>query len=227
MVLENQIDPARLALAELAQNCSHELSAFRARQSHGASYCFELLRRALADESQEAFACMFDLYQAQVARWVSSHRMFRASGEATPDVFVNEAFIRLHRQLRGARFDGFGSTEAVLSYLKSCAITALLEQNRKVRQQARETSLSDAIRDEQIDPSQGIVTGQLWASIERALPDLDDRLLIDMRFRMNMTPAEIASHRHQRYRDAREVSVALQRCLRRLSRHYELMELLS
>jgi RNA polymerase sigma factor (sigma-70 family) len=226
MVLNNQSDYARLALAELAQKCDQELSGFRTRQSPDAAHCFELLRRAFADESQEAFACVFRLYAAQVARWVGSHRMFRASGESTPDVFVNEAFVRLYRHLRGERFDNFSSAEAVLSYLKACAITALLEHNRKERRQLRDVSLSEAIRDEQLDPTRDIASHQLWETVARALPDAHDRDLIDMRFRLGLSPAEIAARHARRYRDAREVSVALQRCLRRLTRCYELSELL-
>jgi hypothetical protein len=226
MYLDNQGDPARLALAELAQNCDLEQDAYRACGANGARNCFELLRRALADESQEAFACVFRLYQTQVARWITGHRVFRASGESTPDVFVNEAFVRLFRQLRGARFGAFTSTENVLGYLKACAITALLEHNRKERRTRDHISLVDAIASEQIDPSRGVASGQAWAIVERALPDARDRLLIQQRFKEGLSPAAIAAQDSRSWRDARAVSVALQRCLRRLARCYELVELL-
>jgi hypothetical protein len=227
MFVERQGDLARLELAQLAQNCGHELTRFRAGNAPGAAHCFELLRRALEDESQDAFACVFELYRAQVARWVAGHRMFDASGERTPDVFVNEAFIRLHRHLRGARFANFANTEAVLTYLKACAITALLEQNRKQRAQMREVSLGEAIGAEQVDPSRGVAVEQVWAIVSRALPDVRDRELIEQRFQQGLSPAQIAEQAPRHWRDARDVTVALQRCLRRLSRHYELMELLS
>jgi DNA-directed RNA polymerase specialized sigma24 family protein len=227
MVLNKQSAVSRLALAELVRECDHELSGFRAGQSPGAAHCFELLRRAFADESQDAFACVFGLYAAQVARWVSGHRMFRASGEDTPDVFVNEAFVRLFRNLRGVRFDDFASAEAVLSYLKACAITALLDHNRKERRQLGDVSLSDAIRDEQPDPAREVASSQLWDIVARALPDSPDRDLIELRFRLGLSPGEIAARHERRYRDARGVSIALQRCLRRLGRCYELSELIS
>lgn len=219
-------DPKTLPLDTLVQVCEQEIQQFRARQTTDAKHCYELFQRALGQDNRDAFDHVYQLYRPQVDRWVRSHRMFSASSETSPDPFVSEAFMRLHKHLSGPKFEGFRSVDAILAYLKACAVTALLEDLRKTRRANAEMPLSDHLHDEEPGPAERASAGQIWGIVQNTMRDETDRRLIDLRFRLGLTPAEIATRHPAQWRNAREVSVSLQRCLRQLARHRELQELL-
>lgn len=217
------MDVRHLPLDEVAQRCAEETDKFRHKHAADNQFCFELFRRALEEGDHEAFKYIFQVYQSQCARWVRNVRGFEAAGELTPDLFVSQAFANLHKDLRGEKFKRFASLEAVLQYLRKCAVTAVLQHLRKVelaeltldRSEELHANLAEELKTE-------VEYEELWERICRLLPDETDRLLADLRLRQNIMPAQIARMHPEHWVDSRAVSVAMQRILRTLRRDREL-----
>src|SRR5690349_8378022 len=79
------------SLDELTQRCASETEKFGRREPSDARFCFELLRRALADGLSDAFTRVYQIYERQVLIWVHSHSGFAHSGESA-DYFVSTAW---------------------------------------------------------------------------------------------------------------------------------------
>src|SRR6185503_16026469 len=139
---------ARMSLADsfslddLAQRCASETEKFNRRQPSDARFCFELLRRALADGLSDAFTRVYQIYERQVAIWVHSHSGFARTGESA-DYFVSAAWSTFYFALRGPKFAGFPALPQVLAYLKLCVHTAIAQYLRD-QQPAPTTALEDA-----------------------------------------------------------------------------------
>ncbi|HEU5101265.1 MAG TPA: hypothetical protein VFU22_19715 [Roseiflexaceae bacterium] len=213
-----------LSLDELAQRCASETEKFNRRASSDSQFCFELLRRALADGVADAFTRVYQIYERQVLVWVYSHSGFVRSGESA-DFFVSAAWSTFYFALRGPKFGGFPSLPQVLAYLKLCVHTAIAQYLRD--QQPAPTTPLDEAPDASHAPDLAarIAAADLWRQIERLLPDPRDRLLARCSFVEDLKPRQIVKAYPSRWKDEREVSVELYRIRRLLRNDPELRRL--
>jgi hypothetical protein len=217
----------QLTLDELESRCQQETDNFLSRVASDTRFCFELMRRALEDDIQDAFTRIYAIYQPMCANWVRTFRGFEHTGESSPDVFVNIGFAKLHQMLRGERFRQFATVAAVLEYLKRCAQVAVLQQLRKPSHDDQE-DLEDREGRNAL-PGASFTTDiehqQAWARINMLLRDDEDRLLAMLAFDLDLKPRDISARHPERWPTARDVSVALQRVMRTLRRDTELRQM--
>lgn len=202
-------------LNDLAQCCEEEYARFFREAQAASPCCFDLARAALKDRVQDAMTHFYRIYEPLCAGWVASFGGFQATGEPSPDVFVNMGFAKLLTRLGPETFERFDSLSAILAYLKKCVITSVLQQLRK--------PASEELDENQAIPfSANVEYEQILNRLRELLPAPDDQRLADLRFRQDAKPAEIARAYPAIWPTARDVSVALQRILRALRKDPEL-----
>jgi len=213
-----------LSLDDLTQRCASETEKFNRRDSSDPQFCFELLRRALADGIADAFTRVYQNYERQVLVWVYSHSGFERTGESA-DYFVSAAWSTFYFALCGPKFGGFPSLPQVLAYLKLCVHTAIAQYLRD--QQPAATTPLDLAPDTGHAPDLAtrITAVELWRQVERLLPDPRDRLLARCAFVEDLKPRQIVKAYPSRWKDEREVSVELYRIRRLLRNDSELRKL--
>lgn len=208
---------ASLSIEELAQRCAEETAKFNRHQSSDPQFCFELVRRALAEERAEAFTRVYQIYERQVLNWVHRHSRFAQTGESA-EYFASLAWSTFYFALRGPRFGRFASLPEVLTYLKLCVHTAIAQYVRD-QQPAPSASLDEAaIVAHAPDPEARIAAAELWGHICRVLPDERDRLLARCVFVHDLKPRQIVTIYPAQWASERQVSVDLYR-IRRLLRN--------
>ncbi|HEX6288519.1 MAG TPA: hypothetical protein VFZ66_04970 [Herpetosiphonaceae bacterium] len=210
---------------DLAQRCAEETEKFNSRQENDPTYCFELMRRALADESDEAFTRIYQIYERQVLNWVYSHNRFTQTGESA-DFFATSAMRTFYFALRGEKFSKFPSLPQTLSYLKMCVHTAIAQYLRD--QQPNASMPLGEMSDVPHTPDLGgrIDAAELWTHICRLLPDDRDQLLARCVFLLDLKPRQIVTEHPTQWRNEREVSVALYR-IRRVLRNDAMLQRMS
>jgi hypothetical protein len=213
------------SLDELTQRCTSETEKFTRREPSDARFCFELLRRALADQPPDAFTRVYQIYERQVLVWVHSHSGFARSSESA-DYFVSTAWSTFYFALRGPKFDSFPSLPQVLAYLKLCVHTAIAQYLRD--QQPAPTLPLDDVPNAAHLPDLGarIVAAELWQQIEQLLTDPRDRLLARCVFAEDLKPRQIIKAYPMHWKDEREISVEPYRIRRLLRNDLDLRRLL-
>lgn len=211
----------RMPLDELAQRCAKETERFNRHQANDPQFCFELLRRALAEGVPEAFTHVYRVYERQALSWVYGHSGFAQTGESA-DYFARSALSTFYFALRGAKFAQFTSLPKVLAYLKLCVHTAIMQYLRDQRPAL--TTQLDAVGDLAHTPdlAHRADAAELWAHICRLLPDPRDRLLARCVFLLDLKPRQIVAAHPAEWSSEREVSVALYRIRRMLRGDEEL-----
>jgi hypothetical protein len=214
---------ASLSVNDLAQRCEEETARFRRQQPNDPQFCFELMRRALFDGLADAFTRVYQICEPQVVHWVQSHTRLIQTGESA-DFFVSTALSNFYFALRGPKFAQFASLAHILSYLKLCTHTAIVQYLRDQRQTA-ETPLDEVNEPVHVpDLGSDLHASELWAHICRLLPSEEDRRMAHCVFVQDLKPAQIVQADPARWRNEREVSVALQRIRRILRRDAELRQ---
>ena len=103
-------------LNDLAQCCEEEYARFFREAQAASPCCFDLARAALKDRVQDAMTHFYRIYEPLCAGWVASFGGFQATGEPSPDVFVNMGFAKLLTRLGPETFERFDSLSACLLY---------------------------------------------------------------------------------------------------------------
>ncbi len=161
---------------------------------------FEVMRRAICERDDDAWASILLRYERLVRSWVrQQHAMLDPNDEAA---FVNRAFTRFWQAIGPARFVDFKDLASLLGYLKLCAGSVVLDDLR-VAQRHPSVSLDSLMVDHAFqgpsasDDTSMEVTARLsasfvWQSVERVLSDPSDRLLASLSFIDGLPPATIA-----------------------------------
>ena len=216
---------ASLTLDELSQRCAGETEKFNRRQANDPQYCFEMLRRALAEGLPEAFTRVYQVYERQVLIWVYGHSRFVQTNEDA-DYFAGVAWSTFYFALRGPKFAGFSSLPQLLSSLKMCVHSAIAQYLRD-QQPGAATPLGD--RDDlphTPDLGTRVDAAEVWACICGLLPDTRDRLLARCVFMQDLKPRQIVQSYPGEWSGEREVSLDLYRIRRILRGSAELRRLL-
>lgn len=205
-----------LPLEALARRCAEETDKFNRRRESDSRFCFELLRRALAEQSAEALTRVYQVYERQVLGWVYHHRSFARTGEEA-EFFAHAALSTFYFALRGARFARFDSLPRVLSYLKLCVHTAIAQYLRDQRPDRTEQLEAVERAADLPEPEARAEAAELWQHICRLLPDERDRGLARAVFVQDLKPRQIVAEQPGQWASEREVTLALYR-IRRLLR---------
>lgn len=203
-----------IPLIALVDHCREETTKYFRYQPCDTSYCFELCRRALADHDQEAFGYVYELYKPQVQGWILKHSAFAPTNESL-DYFVDRTMESFHHAVSNGRFKEFSSLEGILSYLRRCVHTSIIQYYRGNR--IKDTVPIDSVQVE--IPStihDGIDLFELWQQIDDILPHDNDRLLARCVFSHGMKPRHIVSTYPTIWNTEREVSIATYRIRRTL-----------
>jgi hypothetical protein len=212
---------ASLSVDDLAMRCAHETDQFNHRQASDPRFCFELLRRALAEGSPDAFTLVYQTYERQVTNWVYSHPKFEQTGESA-EFFAAHALRSFYFALRGPKFERFPSLPQILSYLKLCVHTAVVQYLRDQQPQITTPLLDTHTLAYHPDLDTHAVAAELWQHICSLLPDERDRMLARLVFVQGLRPREIVAALPTYWRDEREISVTLYRIRRTLRNDAEL-----
>jgi len=212
-----------LPINYLAQRCAEETEKFNRREVNDAQFCFELLRRALAEGAAEAFTLVYHVYEPQVMRWVKKHPRFEQTGEDS-EFFAGAALRTFYFALSGPKFGHFASLPKVLQYLKLCVHTTILQYIRD--QQPAATMPYELAGEVAETPDLGMRAdaADTWSHINQVLTDERDRLLARCVFLLDLKPRQIIAAYPGHWRNEREISVALYRVRRTLRNDPELQQ---
>ncbi|MCC6616924.1 MAG: sigma-70 family RNA polymerase sigma factor [Anaerolineae bacterium] len=209
-------DFSGLDLESIARRCAEETWKFLRQLEQDTRYCFELWRRALGEQIDDALRHIYLIYIPLLAGRARRHKQFAMScGDS--DYFARVALANFYRACRGARFtDMFPELAPAMKYLNACLHSAIVQDVRD-NPPAPPLPEDDTGLIAPPDPSEhDLRKSELWAHIRAVLDDAQDEALSYKRFVLQMTPAEIMRAEQGLWPSTRDISVALQRIRRKL-----------
>lgn len=227
------LDLNALTLAGISHRCAQETELFFRRHPYDPLYCYELFRRAILERNQRAYDCLYAQYQPLVAGWVERHPSFAGAGEEVP-YFVNRAFEKLWHALTPEKFRRFNDLKALLSYLKLCTHSVIIDHAR-----ARQHSLVDeeqgeallagqaASGDVEQETIENVQQQEFWRLVNGRLADEKEQAVVFGSFVLAMKPAELHVRYAHLFSDVKDVYRTKQNVLERLRRDQELLAALS
>ena len=213
---------------QIAQQCASEQQL----QVQG-NACHELLRRAFEDHSDEAWRAFEAQFGALLAYWV--HQDMARYGLPAPDEvdvadIRSEGLTRFIDRYAGKFSVNFEHTGAALSVLHKCMCSCVQERQR-VRQRA--VKLNVALQQEAISHNRGDLSmlGQMQLEelrrcihelLVQDVPEEHLRLLIELRFGLDLKPRQITAHDPEHFPSVDYVNDQIDRLLKRLRRRIDI-----
>lgn len=229
--MPSTVDLHALSVTGLTHRCAQETELFFQRHPHDPAPCFELFRRALLERDQRAYECLYRQYQPLVAGWVERHPSFPGAGEEA-QYFVNRAFEKLWHALTPEKFRRFADLKSVLSYLKLCTHSVVIDhararQHAMLDEESSDTALAThtAGGDVEADAIERAQHTEFWRQINLRLADEKEQAVVFGSFVLAMKPAELQVRYAHLFGDVREVYRVKQNVLERLRRDPELRNL--
>jgi RNA polymerase sigma factor (sigma-70 family) len=207
----HEISPSQLAARcrNIQPDASHE------------PFCFELFRRAIAEGSSLCWDYLHNQYYSLVRYWVSRRAPSDPDtiDDLTQDAFI--AFLRFYTPDKLARADGLGK---VLSYLKSCAASAVSQARRKA-EKILETEWDERVvdacvstRSAEASALQQVAAQRLWAVIAACCNDERERMVARLIFLAGIKPRHVAEQFPDLFPDVSDVYRVKRNLLERLRR---------
>jgi hypothetical protein len=206
---------------QLAQRCAAQQQRFHQHQPSDDRYCLELFLRALYRRDELAWSLAYQQFFGTVLAWVHQHpcaNLVLAYEEA--ETYATEAFSRFWVATRsdGDAPPRFPTLASILAFLKVCVNSVMLDKVRWLHTRQREGPLDPSIP-LPTPPPGGRPEQELWALVERALPDRRERRLAYLLFVLDLKPREIVRAAPQDFPTAQEVYRLTRNILDRLRRN--------
>lgn len=199
-------------------------------------YCFELFRRAIVEKSEQCWSILYEQYSKLVIHWIVQFARSSAPLLATPtDELVADAFTAFWRAFTAEKLTNAERLANVLSYLKSCTVTAVLQAKRREERNSKESEWNEVVVEQQrrTQPNnrpdqiilQQLWQEKLWQLVNSCCHDERERLLARLSFVSDLKPGEILERHPGLFADVAEIYAMRRNLKNRLWRDKALQEL--
>ena len=223
-------------IEELSSGCDQEQGRYRRGEACDDTDALELFRRAILERDDTAWSAVHSSYNPMVLAWCR-----RASPNSTinSEEVASLAWEKFWRSFGPQKFEGAERIADILSYLKMCAASAVIDWARQQRwdfflnlpgQEDREGSpvVSGLTNSTQSSIEQTIIEcedrAELWAIVDRRIRIPQERLLLHLRYELGLRSTEIQMRRPDLFPDVAAVYRTTRNLLDRLRRDPQIRE---
>jgi hypothetical protein len=215
-------------LDDVIRGCRIESGQPRGQEK---GYCFELFRRAVEAQEQEAWSALDEQYRNLVIRWLSdgsSALTHDQVEEIAPETWSK--FWRAQTNADTPLSKRFAHVGAVLKYLKQCTFSVVREYERRLWRRERiqqrlevdgqvTTTFSEEDLLSRIDQERLLQQVRRW--VETYVTDPQELQVLSLSYEQGLSPAEIARQYPQEFPNAQTVRRLKERVLKRARRAME------
>ncbi len=235
------MDLDALNVVGLSTACQEQSNLYFARQSFDPKYCYELFRRAIVSQSDEAWTAVYQQYTPLVKSWIHKNSLWQSQQAAHDiDEVVNRVFAKMWRCISIEKFTSFADLASLLRYLQMCVHSELVDIGRVAARHTAvlesETLFADAESDVPSEEYQAHQTSAsaeqevttaaqkdaLWHLVSAKLNSDAERIVFYETFVLWQKPRQIAAGHTDIFRNTKEVSRVKDNLIARLRRDREL-----
>ena len=213
---------SQIPLTTLSELGITELQRFRCKTSVEERYCVEVLRRALVDQTDEAWSALQQCFSETIRIWIRSHpsrdvALLRDSEEN----YIAQTFSRFWYALRDQHVE-FSTLSAALSYLHATLNGILTDTLRShLRQLSREVPLPEPGISDEPYAEEPLESERLWESMQALLVNERERRLFSLLYCCGLKPREVVKRCPQEFADVKEIYRLNTNIIERLRRNRE------
>jgi DNA-directed RNA polymerase specialized sigma24 family protein len=223
--------PERLSVVDLCRLAREQTARYRNGLPHDDRFNVEMFRRAVVDRDEHCWQELYDLYADQIQSWC---RQAAASLRMDMDEAVVRTWAKFWGNYTPRKLAAAGGLAAVLSYLRMCARSVMMDAAREQQRIARACAslpldhMSVQHAASTPAPDDGVAADaaaeMLWQVIDRGLRDARERVLVMLTFELGLRPSQVQARRPDLFPTVADVYRITRNILDRLRRAPELRD---
>ena len=207
---------------QIILTCQQERQAYSQTNNATAPICIQTFRLAFSGDAQ-AWTCLYKVFKSQIKQWIGTQSIL------DPEDVLQDAWLSFARYApRSKTLTATDSLGPVLSYLRRCVKTTLVDQMRALKRRPQAIVPIDMI-DEPVtfnDPADQVTSSvTLQDRIDHLITDETEKLLFQLRIVCHMPPREIFAQHPDRFKDRRDITIRTFRLIHRLRQDPILIEM--
>jgi hypothetical protein len=187
---------------------------------------YELFRLAIVERDEIAWTTLHTRYRALLITWACRCGAWTHTSEAAADL-ADQAFGRAWAALTPDRFDAFSTIGQLLSYLRACVTTTVIDNARA--QASAERALPASRASTAVTPEQIVLADlgrrELWHTVIELATNSAERIVLLETFAWDFPPRAIQARHPRVFPDVASVYRAKRNVLGRLRHNQELRHL--
>ena len=187
---------------------------------------YELFRRAIVDQDAEAWASVYERFRRLLIVWADRSSACSQFGLDSAEI-ADQAFTRAWMALTPERFANFPTLPRLLSYLRACVATTVIDRIRQQTLYAPE--IPDLYADTSTGPEQSVLDGleraALWDVVLAAAATQSERVVLVESYRYGLPPRAIYVRHPDLFASVVAVYSTKRNLLSRLQHNHELCQL--
>lgn len=227
-MIEMRVPPQHLTMTELIQEARREIAQFLRRQAADDSCAYELFRRAIVLQDEQAWSGMYELYNGVVSAWIL--RQVPKPEGSDLESLVNEAFARFAHAMTAQKWSDFACVRAIIGYLKCCAQSAATDYHRWRQPGRYEDPLESIAQEPFLDDfaesvCERLAAQELWTIVSSEAAAQEERLIVLLVCAQGMSPRELQRRYPTLFPSVDDIYRIKRNVLERLRRNRRLLAL--
>lgn len=180
-----------MSLVFLSECCVQEMRKYRRKEPSDDRYCLEIIRRAVLQYDQDAWAALQHLLNDSVRLWFARHPYREAALRYEPieQSYIDDTFRRFWQAVSDQHLV-FTTLAGAFSYLHMCLNCAVMDTLRAYSRPREESIPEYGHCDEPLVEDE-YHEGELWEVIKSLLPGEREARVAYLLFHCNLKPREI------------------------------------
>jgi hypothetical protein len=209
-----------MKMTVLANLCIDELKRRRDNETTNDSYCVELLRRAIMEQTDQAWSLLLQCFSETVRGWLRSHPARDvALLHDSEENLIAQTFSRFWYAVHEQPIE-FTSLSTALSYLRATLNGILIDILRSHRRmQLKEVSLPEYGCSAEPTAEEPLDGENLWRSIDSLLNDEREKRTMYLLYFCGLKPREIIVRCAKEFDDVKEIYRLNHNIIERLRRN--------
>ena len=194
-----------LSIETLAAQCLREIDSYRRGEPSNDEYGLELLRRAIVQENEEAWAGVQHCFSGLVRGWLHRHpKRDVACRLESEENYVAQTFERFWQATALTRHVEFMTLAAALQYLRASLNGVILDTLRAYAR-PREVMLPETGEAGELQAADTTDSSEVWEALQTMLSDEREKRLAYLIFHCGLKPREIIHFLPQEWSDVHEI----------------------
>jgi hypothetical protein len=196
--------PGDMSLTDLSAYSTLEMSRYRSKEPYSDHYCLEILRRAVVQHDDNAWAVLQQQFSESAHAWIGRHpyRELALRYEMEQN-YIDDAFRRFWQAVSDQRLV-FSTLGGALNYLHLCLNCAIMDTLR-LYSRPKEEHIPDNGHPDAPQIEDHYHEDELWEVIQNLLAGTKERRVAYLLFHCNLKPREIVRHCPGEFRSEAEI----------------------
>jgi len=194
-----------LSVEALVAHCTREIDNYRRHEPCNDEYGLELLRRAIVQVDEEAWAGVQHCFSRLVRGWLHRHpKREVACRMESEENYVAQTLERFWQATALTRHVEFNTLAAALQYLRASLNGVILDTLRTYAR-PREVILPETGEAGELQAEETIESSEVWEVLQTMLSDEREKRLAYLLFHCGLKPREIIRFCPQEWSNVREI----------------------